>query len=39
MLKRKTIVRIAFGLLAAALSVYLLGWALAVGCGLMGLCS
>lgn len=35
----KTLKKIALGLLAAALFVYLLGWALAIGCGLMELCS
>lgn len=39
MLNRRTITRIALGLLVAALVVFLLGWALAIGCGLMGLCS
>lgn len=39
MLNRRTITRIALGLLVTALVVFLLGWALAIGCGLMGLCS
>lgn len=39
MLNRKTITRIALVLLAAALVVFLLGWAFAIGCGPTGLCS
>lgn len=39
MMTRKTIRKVALWLLAIALVIFLLGWALAVGCGLMGLCT